>query len=312
MLGRVQSSPPLRDKVTPLLEKHLVPVQPPVVQNAISGNNFLLIWMLSNQEQCLQQWQPGSMSAAAVACTRHTLPVAPQQAMQTAMAETWESSTAPAVASDKAPTSLHFDYIHMWTYPIKEQSLQRWQPDMSLSAAGAATTMASMLQYPTSVIATASTADGVSMPIITKPSGQSSADMLTLWVYWVNKQSMQQWQLELFAHAAVVPSTQAVAKPSASAAVAAAKQSYSPHAELTTEAALARSASAMEQGPSAAAPLAPVLSTAQAAFLEDVPAELEPVGSIPAILLPVKTTPEEDYPAVLQWFMGSIHGARCS
>ncbi|KAL0018035.1 hypothetical protein WJX77_009851 [Trebouxia sp. C0004] len=203
--------------------------------------------------------------------------LAPQQAMQTAMAETWESSTAPAVASDKAPTSLHFDYIHMWTYPIKEQSLQRWQPDMSLSAAGAATTMASMLQYPTSVIATASTADGVSMPIITKPSGQSSADMLTLWVYWVNKQSMQQWQLELFAHAAVVPSTQAVAKPSASAAVAAAKQSYSPHAELTTEAALARSASAMEQGPSAAAPLAPVLSTAQAAFLEDVPAELEPV-----------------------------------
>ncbi len=228
--------------------------------------------------------------------------------MQTAMAETGESSTALAVASDKAPTSKRMDYFHMWTYSIKEQSLQRWQPDMSLSAAGAATTTASMVQGPTSVIATASTADGVSIPIIAKPRGQSSADMLTLWVFWANEQSMQQWQPELVAHAAVVPSTQAVAKPGASATVPAAKQLYLARADLTSEAAVARSASAMEQGQSAATPLAPVLSTTQAPSPEDVPAELEPVGSVPAILQPVKLIAEDVYPAVLQWCMGSILG----
>ncbi len=60
----------------------------------------------------------------------------------------------------------------------------------------------------------------------------------------------------------------------------------------------------MEQGRSTAAPLAPVLSTAQAASPEDVPAELEPVGSVPAILLPVKLTTD----GVLQLFTGRIFG----
>ena len=314
MLGTVHTTPPLRDKVTPLPEEQLALLQPPVAQNGVSGNNILLIWMLSNQEQSLQQWQPSSMSAAAaaapaaVACTSHTLTVVPQQAMQTAMAETGESSTALAIASGKSPTSKRLDYFHMWTYSIKEQSLQQWQPDMSLSAAAAATTTASIPQGPPSISATASTVDGVSTPIIAKPSGQSSANMLTLWAFWANEQSMQQWQPELFAHAAVVPSTQVVAKPGASAALAATKQSDSPHAELTTEAAVARSASAIKQGRSAAAPLAFVLSTAQAASPEDVPAELEPVGSVLTILLPVETTTEENYPAVLQWCMGSILG----
>ena len=308
MLGRVHSSPPLRDKVTPLPEEQPVQVQLPVAQKPLSGNNILLMWMLSNQEQSLQQWQPGSMSAAAapaaVACTSHRLNVVPLQAVQTATSETGESSTALAVTSDKPLTSNRLDYIHIWLYSIKEQSLQHWQPDMTPSAAGAAVTMASMLHVPPSVIATASTADGASRPILAKPSGQSSADMLTQWVFWANKQSMQQWQPKLIAHAAVVPSTQAVAKTGASAAVAAAKQSHSPLAELTTEAAAARSASAIEQGRSTAAPLAPVLSTAQAASPEDVPAELEPVGSVPAILLPVKLTTD----GVLQLFTGRIFG----
>ncbi len=62
MLGTVHSSPPLRDKVTHLPEEQL---QLPVAQNSLSGNNILLIWMLSNQEQSLQRWQPSSMSAVA-------------------------------------------------------------------------------------------------------------------------------------------------------------------------------------------------------------------------------------------------------
>jgi len=192
----------------------------------------------------------------------------------------------------------------MWLQSINEQSLQQWQPDMSLLAAGAATTMATTLQNPTSVTATASTADGKSTP---KPSGQSSADMLTLWVLWANEQSMQQWQPELTAHVAVLPSSQAVVKPGASAALAAAKQSDSPRADLITEAAVAKSASTIEQGQSAAAPLGPMLSTNQASSPENVPAELEPVGNVPVTLLPDKTS-TEDYPAVLQWFMGSILG----
>ena len=158
--------------MTPLPERQLAPLQPFVAQNGVSGNDILLIWMLSNQQQSLQHWQPASMSAAAaaapaaVACTSHTLAVVPQQAMQTAMAETGESSTAQAVLSDKAPSSKCVDYFHLWLHSINEQSLQQWQPDMPLSAAGAATTTARTLQDPTSVIATASTADGESTPII--------------------------------------------------------------------------------------------------------------------------------------------------
>jgi len=310
LLDIFQGSPPFRDKVTPLPERQLAPLQPFVAQNGVSGNDILLIWMLSNQQQSLQHWQPASMSAAAaaapaaVACTSHTLAVVPQQAMQTAMAETGESSTAQAVLSDKAPSSKCVDYFKMWLQSINEQSLQQWQPDMSLLAAGAATTMATTLQNPTSVTATASTADGKSTP---KPSGQSSADMLTLWVLWANEQSMQQWQPELTAHVAVLPSSQAVVKPGASAALAAAKQSDSPRAVLITEAAVAKSASTIEQGQSAAAPLGPMLSTNQASSPENVPAELEPVGNVPVTLLPDKTS-TEDYPAVLQWFMGSILG----
>ncbi|DBA84265.1 TPA: hypothetical protein ACH3X2_006323 [Trebouxia sp. C0005] len=279
-LGRVQSSPPLRDKVTPLPKEQLATPQLPVAQNSVSGNNILLIWMLSNQEQSLQPWQPGGMSAsaaapAAVACTSHTLTVVPQQAMQRAMAKPGESCTALAVVSDKAPIS---------------------------------TATASLLQGPTFVKATVSTADGMSRPTVAKPSGQSSADILTQWVFWANEQSMQQWQPELFTHAAVVPATQAVAKPDASAAVAAAIQSHSPFAELTTEAAVAKSASAVEQGRSTAEPSAPVLSTAQAASPENVPEELKSLGSVPAILQPVKLITEEAYPALVQLFMGSILG----
>ena len=312
MLGAVHSTPPLRDKATPLPEEQLASLQPPVAQNGVSGNNILLIWILSNQEQSLQHWQPASMSAAAasaaVACTSHALAVVPQQAVQTAMAETGESSCALAVASAKAPTSKRVDYFHMWMYSIKEQSLQRWQPDLSRSAAGAATTTASIPQDHPSVIATASTADGVLSPLVAKPQGQSSANTLTLWAFWANEQSMQQWQPELIAHAAVVPSTQAVAKPGASAALVAAKQQYLPRAEFTAEATVARSASAIELRQSAAAPLAPVLSTAQAASPDNVPVASEPVDSVHTILLPVKLTTEDAYPAVLQLLMGSMLG----
>ncbi len=300
LLDMFQGSPPLRDKVTPLPEKQLAPLQPFVAQNGVSGNNILLIWMLFNQQQSLQHWQPASISAAAapaaVACTSHSLAVVPQKAMQTAVAETAESSTALAVPSDKPPTSMCMDYLDIWTYFIQEQSLQRWQPDLSLSAAGA--------QDPPSVIVTASTA----ARMFTSPRDQSSADMLTQWVLWANVQSMQQWQPELTAHAALVPSTQAVAKPDASATVPAAKQLYSASADLTSEAAVARSASAIEQGQHAAAPLAPVLSTTQASSPEDLPTELEPMGSVTATLLPGKLIAEEAYPAVLQWFMGSFLG----
>jgi len=290
--------------VTPLPERQLAPLHPFVAQNGVSGNNILLIWTLSNQQQSLQHWQPASMSAAAaaapaaVACTSHPLAVVPPQAMQTAMAKTGESSNALAVPSDKVPTSKRMEYFELWAYSLREQSLQRWQPDLSLSAAGA--------QDPPSVIATASTADGT--PTIAKPRDQSSADMLTQWVLWANVQSMQQWQPELTAHAALVPSTQAVAKPGVSATVPAAKQLYSASADLTLEAAVARSASAIEQGQRSAAPLAPVLSTTQASSPEDLPTELEPVGSVTATLLPGKLIAEEAYPAVLQWFMGSILG----
>ncbi|KAL0055206.1 hypothetical protein WJX82_008810 [Trebouxia sp. C0006] len=180
------------------------------------------------------------------------------KAMQTAMAKTGESSNALAVPSDKVPTSKRMEYFELWAYSLREQSLQRWQPDLSLSAAGA--------QDPPSVIATASTAD------------------------------------------ALVPSTQAAAKPGVSATVPAAKQLYLASADLTLEAAVARSASAIEQGQRSAAPLAPVLSTTQASSPEDLPTELEPVGSVTATLLPGKLIAEEAYPAVLQWFMGSILG----
>ena len=304
LLDIFQGSPPFRDKVTPLPERQLAPLQPFVTQNGVSGNNILLIWTLSNQQQSLQHWQPASMSAAAaaapaaVACTSHPLAVVPPQAMQTAMAKTGESSNALAVPSDKVPTSKRMEYFELWAYSLREQSLQRWQPDLSLSAAGA--------QEPPSVIATASTADGT--PTIAKPRDQSSADMLTQWVLWANVQSMQQWQPELTAHAALVPSTQAAAKPGVSATVPAAKQLYSASADLTLEAAVARSASAIEQGQRSAAPLAPVLSTTQASSPEDLPTELEPVGSVTATLLPGKLIAEEAYPAVLQWFMGSILG----
>ncbi len=315
MLGTVHSTPPLRDRVTAMPEEQLASLPPPVAQSGVSSNNILLIWMLSKQEQSLQLWQPASMSAAAaatppaaVACTSHPLAVVLQQAMQTTTSDTREASTALAVPSHKTPTSKRMDSFQLWAYSIKEQSLQQWQPHLSLSSAAAATSTASMLQSPPSVIATASTAHGVSTPTISKPRDQSSADVLTLRSFWANEQSMQQWQPEFIAHAAVAPSTQAVAKPGAIATVPAAKQLYLPGADLTAEAAVARSASAIEQRQTTAAPLAPVLSTAQASSPEDVPAELKPLGSVPAILFPVKTTTQENYPAVIQWCMGSILG----
>ncbi|DBA76112.1 TPA: hypothetical protein ACH3X1_009855 [Trebouxia sp. C0004] len=163
------------------------------------------------------------------------------KAMQTAMAETGESSTASAVASGKAPTSIRFDYIHMCDIP--------WQGAVLAALAASCS--------------------------------------------------------------AINP---AVAKPDASAAVAVAKQAYFPCAESTTEAALARSASAimfsqqaMEQGQSAATPLAPVLSTALATSHKDV-ANWSQWEVYLLSCLPVKTTAKEDYPAVLQGFMGSILG----
>lgn len=238
-----------------------------------SGNDILLMWVGCITEQSVQRWQPDLLSTAAAtvaaglpfaatASSIHQEPVAclgqdfrgdqtgplmeetPIAAGATKSSTMFLGEVAPASNADvvgkpsaTAKLQSSNDILGFWLCWAHRQSMQQWQPDNTAAITPAAVEIRATVPIAPSPPKTAAAMKpDAKTALPAKPrASSSSADILTLWAFWANEQTMQQWQ-PAFSLDTTRPAPDTDATHDVNASVPSSTEPYSPSAPVTSTA----------------------------------------------------------------------------
>ena len=287
----------LLQQVSAVAEVHSTAQVKGTGQLPTSGNDILLMWVGCITEQSVQLWQPELMStaAAATAAAAAGLPFAttassihqPLTYLDEDLREGQTGETPFAAGAIKSSTTFpdkvdpvsgadvvskssatakmqsSNDFLGFWLCWANGQSMQQWQPDSIAAIAPAAVRSASnfpIAPSPPMTVAVMKTDAKTAPPA--KSHASSSADFFTLWAFWANEQTMQQWQ-PTFSSAITVPAPDTDTKHDVSASVPSPKEPYSPFAPVTSSAIVVSGTGS--EAPTTASSLTAICATARPA-----------------------------------------------